>query len=93
MTGRKFSGDIGDLSPEETAAFERATDIYQALLAALDAHLDRASDPAEAARLRAEAERYAAEQRELRVGDLAGAQRVIDEYPALVRELMASLAS
>ena len=91
MTDNQFSGEIGNLGEADTAAYERATDIYRALLGVLDARIDRETDPAAAERLQADAVRYAGEQRALRVGDRAGVQRVIDQYPALVRELQAAL--
>jgi hypothetical protein len=75
----------------EAAAIERATDIYRALLAAIDAHIDRENDPAQVVQLHADAQRYAEEQYALDATDHTGLQRVIDQYPALVRNLQATL--
>ncbi len=93
MTSNQFSGDNERLPEADLAAFERATDIYRALIALVDARLDQVSDPAVAEQLRDDAQRYAAERRALSAIDRAGVQRVIDEYPALVRDLRDSLGS
>lgn len=82
-------------APEETAAdaaaYEQAVDIYHVLLTFLNAVIDREADPAKAQQLRADAERYAGERRQLHATDQAAVYRVITEYPAIVRQLRTAL--
>jgi len=91
MTDNRFSGELGPLPEADTAAYEQAIEIYRALLALLGARADREADPDTAARLRADAARYAAEQRQLRITDRAAVARVISDYPALARQLRDAL--
>jgi hypothetical protein len=91
MSDNKFSGEIGHLSPDDTAAYQRAVDIYRALSAVLNALIDQETDPEVAARLNATAAKYAGEQRQLAVTDRAAIRRVIDQYPAVIKQLRATL--
>lgn len=91
MTGAALNGDLGRWSAADGAALERAVDTYRELIAVLDACRDRETDPVKAAQLRADADRYAAEQRRLDVDDQVEVARVIAEYGPLVRQLRASL--
>lgn len=80
------------LPAADIAAYERAIDIYDALLAVLNARLDQGADDRElVGLLREDAVRYAAEQRDLRATDRAAVHRVVSEYPAVVRELRDAL--
>jgi hypothetical protein len=79
------------LPEADIAAYERAIDIYNALLAVLNARIDQEADPDAAGALRVDAVRYAAEQRELRVTDRAAVQRVVNGYPAVIRDLRTTL--
>ena len=87
-----FNTKLGQLPAADAAAYEQAIDLYRALLALLNARADHEPDPAAAARLRADAVRYAAEQRQLRATDHAAVERVVRQYPAIVREQRAALA-
>src|SRR4051794_13608865 len=82
MAQNRFSGELGSWSPGDADAFEQAVEIYRALLAVLDARLDRETDPAAADDLRAATVRYAAERRQLDPADRIAVAKVISEYPA-----------
>lgn len=90
-TDNSVTAQIVFLPDADARAFERATDIYRALLAAIDAHLDRVDDPVRATSLRDDAQRYAAERHALDATDHERVQLVVDHYPALVRKLQAAL--
>ncbi len=92
MAQDRFSGELGSWSAPDAAAYEQAVDIYRALLAVIDARLDRETNAAVVDELHAAADRYAAERRQLSATDRAAVARVISEYPALVRALGSSLA-
>ena len=85
-------GDDG--RPEETAAdtaaYEQAMDIYRDLVAAINTRLDRETDESQAAHLHAEARRYVREEQQLRPTDRAAVDRVLTEYPAIVRQQRAT---
>lgn len=91
------SGGLGegvDMGDEETAAdtaaYERAIDIYHALVTAINTRLDHETEASRADHLHAEARRYVREEQQLRPTDRAAVARVLSEYPAIVRQLRAT---
>ncbi|WP_052270154.1 hypothetical protein [Streptomyces sp. MUSC 125] len=94
MTGptghRRISGlsSLGNWTQEDSELYESARSLIIALMAAYSARLDAEGLSAdEQQRLEQEQRQYIAEQRSLRLGDRAAAERVLAEYPARLREV------
>ncbi|MFD4369999.1 hypothetical protein [Streptomyces sp. NPDC058486] len=79
---------MGVWSLDDAEAFETARDLITALVSAYSARIASA-EADEAARLRSEQQTYLAERRSLSVRDTEEVQRVLRDYPALLRAVRA----
>lgn len=88
--GLAGAADMGTWTPEEAAAYEKAHDLVNQLIAAYSARLYDTPAGEQRDRLLTEQRTYIEQRRSLTVFDHDDIRRVLAEYPDLIRQLRGS---